>query len=99
MLKPESYLSLKAVLFPEEAKANLGNAGPSRRVAIWLQWGVLEVMEKKQQGRHSGAQSSGASHLRSLPAANGTLLWGLKVWEFSRSCKLFRDCTIRVNRL
>lgn len=58
-LKPESSLSLKAVLFPEEAKINLDDARPSRRVAIWLQWGVLEVVEKggEAQGRHSGVQS------------------------------------------
>lgn len=57
--KPESCLSLKAVLFPEEAKVNHGNAGLSRRVAIWLQWGVLEVVEKggEAQSRHSGVQS------------------------------------------
>lgn len=50
-LKPESYLSLKAVLFPEEAKVNLGNAGQSRRVAIWLQWGVLEWWGREEEHR------------------------------------------------
>lgn len=70
-------------MIPEEAKVNLGMAGLSRHVAIWLQRGVLKMAVKGgAQGRHLGVQTEGANHLHSLTAGHGILLWGLKFAGF-----------------
>lgn len=66
-------------MIPEETKVNLGVAGLSRHVAIWLQRGVLKVVVKAgAQGRHLGVHTEGPNHLHSLAAGHGILLWGLK---------------------
>lgn len=83
-VEPKSCLSLEDVIFPEEARVNLGVARPSRRVAIWLQWGVVEVVVEGggTHGGPLGVQSSRANRLPPRPAGNGTLLWGLEFGNF-----------------